>query len=115
MPGFALAKKAAEVFEQNPSVEGLMLLGHGHFAFGETAKESYDQIIVHTQKVADYLKIENPTNLFNRNPHRASGVFPIIRGLIGDMIGPNSPMPIMDLRNGKDAVSYTHLTLPTSN
>ena len=28
MPGFALAKKAAEVFEQNPSVEGLMLLGH---------------------------------------------------------------------------------------
>ena len=24
MPGFALAKKAAEVFEQNPSVEGLM-------------------------------------------------------------------------------------------
>ena len=106
MPGFALAKKAAEVFDQNPSVEGLMLLGHGHFAFGETAKESYDQIILHTQAVADYLKMEKPTNLFTRNPHKASGVFPIIRGLIGDMIGPNSPMPIMDLRNGKDELQF---------
>ena len=100
MPGFALAKKAAEVFEQDPTVEGLILLGHGHFAFGETAKESYDQIISHTQAVADYLRIENPTNLFTRNPHAASHIFPIIRGLIGDMIGQNSPMPIMDLRNG---------------
>jgi len=106
MPGFALAKKAAEVFEQDPTVEGLMLLGHGHFAFGETAKESYDQIISHTQAVADYLRIENPTNLFTRNPHAASHIFPIIRGLIGDMIGQNSPMPIMDLRNGKDELQF---------
>ena len=40
MPGFALAKKAAEVFEKNPDVEGLMLLGNCNFAIGETAQSS---------------------------------------------------------------------------
>ena len=48
MPGFALAKKAAEIFDANSDCEGLLLLGHGHFAFGETAKESYDLIVSHT-------------------------------------------------------------------
>ena len=34
MPGFALAKKAAEVFEADPAVEGLVLAKHGIFTFG---------------------------------------------------------------------------------
>jgi len=29
MPGFALAKLAAEVYERDPSVEGLVLVNHG--------------------------------------------------------------------------------------
>src|SRR5215475_13455193 len=29
MPGFSLAKKAAEIFEEDPTVEGLVLLKHG--------------------------------------------------------------------------------------
>jgi rhamnose utilization protein RhaD (predicted bifunctional aldolase and dehydrogenase) len=45
MPGFALAIKTAEVFEANPRVEGLILLHHGIFTFGETAKESYERMI----------------------------------------------------------------------
>lgn len=43
MPGFQLAKAAAEVYESNPNVEGLLLLQHGHFAFGKTARESYNR------------------------------------------------------------------------
>ena len=35
-PGFGLAKPAAEVFEQKPDVEGLILHKHGIFTFGET-------------------------------------------------------------------------------
>src|SRR6516162_7267320 len=42
MPGFRLAKKAAEVFEDDPSVEGLVLLKHGIFTFGEAAQEAYE-------------------------------------------------------------------------
>jgi rhamnose utilization protein RhaD (predicted bifunctional aldolase and dehydrogenase)/NAD(P)-dependent dehydrogenase (short-subunit alcohol dehydrogenase family) len=45
MPGFQLAKKAAEVFEDDPAVEGLVLLKHGIFTFGETAKEAYERMI----------------------------------------------------------------------
>ena len=41
----ALAKKAAEVFEQDRSVEGLILLKHGIFTFGETAREAYERMI----------------------------------------------------------------------
>ena len=43
MPGFALAKLAAEVYEADPEVEGLLLLRHGLFTFGETARESYER------------------------------------------------------------------------
>jgi rhamnose utilization protein RhaD (predicted bifunctional aldolase and dehydrogenase)/NAD(P)-dependent dehydrogenase (short-subunit alcohol dehydrogenase family) len=45
MPGFLLAKKAAEVLEADPEVEGLVLLKHGVFSFGETAREAYERMI----------------------------------------------------------------------
>src|SRR5258708_29828804 len=45
MPGFLLAKKAAEVFEADPAVEGLVLLKHGVFTFGHTAQEAYERMI----------------------------------------------------------------------
>ncbi len=48
MPGFALAKLAAEVYEANPDCEGLFLLQHGLFTFGATARESYER---HVQAV----------------------------------------------------------------
>ena len=40
IPGFALAKSVAQVFDQNRSVEGLVLLQHGIFSFGETARDA---------------------------------------------------------------------------
>ncbi len=45
MPGFALAKKAAEVFEANPDVDGLILLKHGIFSFGDSAQEAYERMV----------------------------------------------------------------------
>jgi rhamnose utilization protein RhaD (predicted bifunctional aldolase and dehydrogenase)/NAD(P)-dependent dehydrogenase (short-subunit alcohol dehydrogenase family) len=45
MPGFALAKKAAEIYENDPAVEGLILLKHGIFTFGETARDAYERMI----------------------------------------------------------------------
>ena len=51
MPGFALAKLAAEIAEQYPKAEGLLLLQHGHFTWGEDAKQSYNRVIDHTNRV----------------------------------------------------------------
>src|SRR3954463_10253479 len=45
MPGFALAKRATEVFEAADKVEGLILHKHGLFTFGASARESYERTI----------------------------------------------------------------------
>jgi rhamnose utilization protein RhaD (predicted bifunctional aldolase and dehydrogenase)/NAD(P)-dependent dehydrogenase (short-subunit alcohol dehydrogenase family) len=45
MPGFALAKAAAEVHDAKPGVEGLILHKHGIFTFGESARDAYERMI----------------------------------------------------------------------
>ena len=55
MPGFALAKASAEVYEKNPNVEGLLLINHGLFTFGNTAKESYDRHIHAVTLAEEYI------------------------------------------------------------
>ena len=44
IPGFELAIKANNIFKNN-KVIGLILLNHGIFSFGSTAKQSYDRMI----------------------------------------------------------------------
>ena len=55
MPGFQLALKCAEIYERDPSVEGLILIKHGIFTWGKTAKESYDRMISFVQTAEDYI------------------------------------------------------------
>ncbi len=45
MPGFGLAKRAAEIFEADPGVEALVLIKHGVFTFGGDAREAYERMI----------------------------------------------------------------------
>src|ERR1700719_4065578 len=45
MPGFALAKRAAEAFESMPKAFGLILHKHGIFTFGDSAEEAYERMI----------------------------------------------------------------------
>jgi rhamnose utilization protein RhaD (predicted bifunctional aldolase and dehydrogenase)/NAD(P)-dependent dehydrogenase (short-subunit alcohol dehydrogenase family) len=56
MPGFTLAKSAADVFDRDPSVEGLILDKHGIFTFGATAREAYDRMILFVTMAEDYVK-----------------------------------------------------------
>lgn len=51
-PGFDLAKAAAEVFDRDPTVEGLILDKHGIFTFGDSARQAYDRMI-HWVSVAE--------------------------------------------------------------
>lgn len=55
MPGFLLAKACAEVYESNPKVQGLILLKHGIFSFGDTAKESYDLMLEFVQRAEEWV------------------------------------------------------------
>src|SRR5580692_4201288 len=45
MPGFALAKQAAQVYDAMPAAIGLILHKHGIFTFGAQAEEAYDRMI----------------------------------------------------------------------
>src|SRR5919202_1509907 len=58
MPGFDLARVCAEVFprEAGPNTVGLVLLKHGLFSFGDTAKESYDRMIDLVRRAEAYLE-----------------------------------------------------------
>src|SRR3984893_17701999 len=45
MPGFALAKKAADVYEAHTDAIGLILHKHGIFTFGDSAEDAYERMI----------------------------------------------------------------------
>src|SRR6266436_125083 len=84
MPGFLLAKKAAEVFEADPAVEGLVLLKHGIFTLGEAAREAYERMIA-AVSLAEERLARRSTTVFAaaRLPAAVAGVpevAPILRG-----------------------------------
>ena len=99
MPGFALARAAAEVYEADPSVEGLLLLKHGHFAWGPTPRESYDRLIAQTNEVAEALGMAAPTfapaSVPPVSPEGAETLMMRLRGALGS---PDGRMPVLDLR-----------------
>jgi len=45
MPGFWLAKRAAEIYEANTAAHGLILHKHGIFTFGDSAEAAYERMI----------------------------------------------------------------------
>lgn len=106
MPGFALAKAAAAIHDADPSVEGLLLLKHGHFAWGPTARDSYDRIVAHTNAVAAHLGLEGPTPIGARRASEAP-VLALLRGALGAASGdPDAPMPVLDLRDGPEVAAF---------
>ena len=55
MPGFLLAKAAAEMFEADPTVEGLVLLKHGIFTFGDSAQQAYERMVAAVSRAEQQL------------------------------------------------------------
>ena len=57
MPGFDLAKEVVKIFsgQSTEKTEGMILMNHGIFTFGNSAKESYDRMIKLVSKAEDYL------------------------------------------------------------
>jgi rhamnose utilization protein RhaD (predicted bifunctional aldolase and dehydrogenase)/NAD(P)-dependent dehydrogenase (short-subunit alcohol dehydrogenase family) len=57
MPGFVLAKKVAEMTAgiDWSSLEGIVLMHHGVFSFGESARESYERMIELVDRAEQYL------------------------------------------------------------
>ena len=129
MPGFALAKKAAEVFEKNPAVEGLILDKHGIFTFGDDARSAYERMIEFVTLAEDRLRKKGNSKLVSaRLPEQIAplrDVAPIIRGAcaLRDAFGEGahkrqiadfrSSDMILNFVNGKEVTRYARAGLIT--
>jgi rhamnose utilization protein RhaD (predicted bifunctional aldolase and dehydrogenase)/NAD(P)-dependent dehydrogenase (short-subunit alcohol dehydrogenase family) len=84
MPGFALAKKAAAVFDNNPAVEGLILDKHGLFTFGKDARDSYERTIAIVTRAEERLAKNRKAVFVTAQLPQATApladVAPILRG-----------------------------------
>jgi len=65
MPGFDLARLCAQIFpaQAGPKTLGMVLLQHGIFSFGATARESYERMIDLVSLAEDYLARKNVWSL----------------------------------------------------
>jgi rhamnose utilization protein RhaD (predicted bifunctional aldolase and dehydrogenase)/NAD(P)-dependent dehydrogenase (short-subunit alcohol dehydrogenase family) len=129
MPGFALAKKAREVADANPNVEGLILLKHGIFSFGETAREAYDRMIALVSAAEARIeqaqrKIFAPAALPDAIAS-AADVAPILRGLASIpedaadgrykrwIVAHRASPAILDYVGGEDVGQYSQVGVVT--
>ncbi len=60
MPGFDLARLCAEIFPREAAAEtiGMVLMNHGIFSFGSTARESYERMIALVSRAEEFLRGE---------------------------------------------------------
>jgi len=92
MPGFALAKACARVHAQHPDVEGLILLKHGIFTFGDSAEEAYGRMIDLVSLAERRLRAGRRNPVFaapktRPHPPKAADIAPRLRGLLAQRDG----------------------------
>ena len=112
-PGFGLAKAAAEVFEQKPDVEGLILHKHGIFTFGKTAHEAYERMIEMVSLAESRLRqgrpIVFPARQIAGATATAAEIAPIIRGACAVKNDGQEPIRfIVDFRTAPEILAYVN-------
>jgi rhamnose utilization protein RhaD (predicted bifunctional aldolase and dehydrogenase)/NAD(P)-dependent dehydrogenase (short-subunit alcohol dehydrogenase family) len=112
-PGFGLAKAAAQVFEEKPDVEGLILHKHGIFTFGETAREAYERMIEMVSLAESRLRQGRPV-VFPKGEiagslETAAEIAPILRGACAVRKEGAEPVRfIAELRTGPEILDYVN-------
>ena len=110
MPGFALARRACAAWEAAPAVEGLILLKHGVFSFGESARESYARMIELVTLAEERLARAPRAMVRVRPPRaRAADIGPVLRGLAAETGGDENGEPrrwLLDHRAGPAVMAH---------
>ena len=104
MPGFALAKACAAAHAADPSVDGLILLKHGVFTFGDTAEEAYERMIAAADRAEAHVagrRSARPAARPAPPEVPAAAIAPILRGLAS-----GAGRPVLDFRGGADARAF---------
>ena len=102
MPGFDLARAAGDARDRRPDAEGMILLKHGIFSFGPTARDSYERMIALVSEAEAYIARRGrirPQPVGIIEPPRAAEVLPVLRGALARAAGERWPRRwILDLR-----------------
>jgi rhamnose utilization protein RhaD (predicted bifunctional aldolase and dehydrogenase)/NAD(P)-dependent dehydrogenase (short-subunit alcohol dehydrogenase family) len=114
-PGFGLAKAAAEIFEQDRDLEGLILHKHGIFTFGDTAREAYDRMIGMVSLAESRLRQGRPIVFQPRKLPAdlapVAEIAPIIRGAVAlkrDEVGGEPLRFVMTFRTNAEILAYVN-------
>src|ERR1043166_210231 len=114
IPGFALAKSVADIFDRNKDVEGLVLLKHGIFSFADDAKTSYERMIEFVTLAEERLKRSRKPLAKASLPDklaRTAEIAPILRGacvLSRDEMAGTVKRQILCFRTGGAILDYVN-------
>ncbi len=113
-PGFDLALAAAEVFEANADVQGMILRQHGIFSFGATAREAYERMVDLVTLAEDRIEVAGSKTFPSAalpTPSPAADIAPIVRGLLavhGDSSVADPVRMILDFRTSAPVLNYVN-------
>lgn len=113
MPGFDLAQSCAQIWEKNADVEGLILLKHGIFTFGEDARESYSRMIGLVTIAEKFLSCSKPAkSLISSRPAgqlaKVEAIAPILRGAVADASANDLRRMVLEFRNTPHVMNYVN-------
>jgi len=114
IPGFALAKAVADVFDKDPAVEGLVLLQHGIFTVGDSARQAYERMIEFVTLAEERLDRQRKQLVQTKLPSNLASVpeiAPILRGAVAIDKNPNAgtaKRQLLDFRTNAQILNYVN-------
>lgn len=104
MPGFKLARACAEQVREGigARVLGVVLMNHGLFTFGDTAKESYDRMIEAVARAEAYL--ERHRRSTRPEPSGRTMVSPVVRAELRRSVSEVAGSPVVISSSRDDEV-----------
>ena len=110
MPGFNLAKAAADVYEQQPHVQGLLLGKHGLFTFANDARTSYELMIDFVSQAEDFIRANGRPTAFHPVSlppvPQPAAILPRLRALLS-AASPGMRHWLLDLRTDERARRFS--------
>jgi rhamnose utilization protein RhaD (predicted bifunctional aldolase and dehydrogenase)/NAD(P)-dependent dehydrogenase (short-subunit alcohol dehydrogenase family) len=109
MPGFDLARLCAAEFarQHNPRTIGMVLMNHGIFSFGETARDSYERMITLVSRAEDYLRQQHAWDLPAPSPVPAGATLRSDLAQLRQALSAEAGFPlIMETLHDANALAY---------
>src|SRR6266699_1670102 len=128
IPGFALAKSVADIYDANRNVQGLILVRHGIFTFAEDARAACELMIGMSTLAGERIRRGKKSNASAKLPPKLAAVeeiAPILRGAVALENNPKdgtakrqllcfrSGARILDYINGAELARYSQVGVAT--